>query len=81
MNTDELIEVKDKKSVHSISYGKPEICSEKNKFLVWIFDCFFEFVTNKYFRSVRVKNKQNYDLRNPDYANIFYGSHSCYWDG
>lgn len=61
--------------------GEPEITANKNPIAVKIFDRIFEFMFKKYFASVRVKNRENYFLRNSDYANLFYGFHGCWWDG
>jgi|GEM_PF-3193173 len=62
-------------------YDKPEITANKNAIAVKIFDSIFETLFKKNFTSIMVKNKENYYLRNTDYANLFYGYHGCWWDG
>ena len=66
---------------HQETDDKPEFIAKKNKILVKIFDRLSESMIKRAFSSIRVKNKQNYYLRNPDYANILYGFHGCWWDG
>ncbi len=74
-------------SLKSMGYGHqknndmPKITANKNPVAVKVFDSIFEFMFKKYFASVRVKNQENYYLRNSDYANLFYGFHGCWWDG
>lgn len=71
-----LIEEKD-----SEFWEFPDIPANRNELAVKIFDKLFESMFKKNFTSIRVKNKQNYYLRNSDYANLFYGFHGCWWDG
>ncbi|OGI01309.1 MAG: hypothetical protein A2Y25_00935 [Candidatus Melainabacteria bacterium GWF2_37_15] len=60
---------------------KPEISARKNKFAIKFFDFAFKRLLEKNFYAVRVKNKHNFYLRDENYSNILYGTHSCWWDG
>ena len=81
MNIDKTINAYSGCSGYSEILDKPDICVKKNKLLIKLSDFIFKTSIQKHFYSVRVKNKQNYYQRNPDYANLFYGFHSCWWDG
>lgn len=61
----------------------PLITANKNKNSLWT-----KFLEAAIFRnieanfhSVRIKNKENYYLGNPQYARILYGTHTCFYDG
>ncbi|HSA06743.1 MAG TPA: lysophospholipid acyltransferase family protein [Candidatus Gastranaerophilales bacterium] len=75
------IDNKTKNCNHRKINDEPEIPAKKNKLFVKIIDYLFELMIKKNFCSVRVKNKQNYELRNPEFASLFYGFHGCWWDG
>lgn len=44
-------------------------------------DFLLDFMFKNTFSEIRIKNAQYYDFRNPDYANIIYAPHCCWWDG
>jgi len=81
MGIESSINSKNKNKAHQKNLDKPEIFAERNKVAVKLLDRVFEYFFKKYFYSIRVKNKENYYLRNPGYANLFYGFHGCWWDG
>jgi len=60
---------------------KPFISSEISPFCVSVCNMIFYKMLESSFNSIRVKNVENYELRNPEKGNIFYGLHSCWWDG
>ena len=60
---------------------KPFIQAENQKFWLKVFDFAFERMVRKGFYSLRIKNAENFNLRDPDKGNIIYGIHSCWWDG
>jgi len=50
-------------------------------FWCWFADvCFFHMIEKRFY-GIRVKNKENYEKRNPNYANIAYAPHFNWWDG
>ena len=50
-------------------------------FWVWMSDQYMFRMVENHFHALRIKNKENCDLRNKNYANIIYASHSNWWDG
>lgn len=50
-------------------------------FWTWVAKQFFYKMLENRFFSMKIKNAQNYEKRNPNYANIFYAPHSNWWDG
>lgn len=61
--------------------GEPLITANKSKFWAKILDpLIFKMVENNFY-SIRIKNKKNYYLNNPEYARLLYGVHSCFHDG
>ena len=47
----------------------------------WVADRFFFNMLQHRFFSLKIKNKENYDKRNPEFANILYAPHCNWWDG
>jgi 1-acyl-sn-glycerol-3-phosphate acyltransferase len=45
------------------------------------FDILLACWMKKIFYSMKIKNKENFQKRNPNAANIFYAQHHCWWDG
>lgn len=60
---------------------KPIIQVNKQDFWLRVFDFSFERMVKKGFYSLRVKNAENFNLRDSNNGNIIYGFHSCWWDG
>ena len=50
-------------------------------FWIWLADRFFYGMLENRFYSMQVKNKENFDKRNPQYASIIYAPHCNWWDG
>ncbi len=50
-------------------------------FWVWLADRFFYNMLETRFYSLKVKNRENYDKRNPEFANILYAPHNNWYDG
>lgn len=50
-------------------------------FWLWVADQFFYNMLENRFFSLKIKNKENYDKRNPEFANIIYAPHDNWWDG
>lgn len=59
----------------------PSIRTEIDFFWNRVFNFAFTNMLRKAFYSVRIKNAQNYELRNPEFGNIIYANHCCWWDG
>ncbi|EKE03489.1 MAG: phospholipid/glycerol acyltransferase [uncultured bacterium] len=59
----------------------PAIPTRLNPFWLAMFDYGFSSMLKKAFYSIQVKNAENYNLRNPNYGNILFASHCCWWDG
>jgi len=60
---------------------KPLIPADKSSYWAKILDPWIYWLIEHNFSSVRIKNQENYNLGNPDYANLLYGNHSCFHDG
>lgn len=66
----------------SLKRGRaPFISSPVNEFYKKVGDALLGCILGRYFSSISVKNTHNYELRDKDFANIIYASHSCWWDG
>lgn len=50
-------------------------------FWTWVAKQFFYKMLENRFFSMKIKNAQNYEKRNPNYANILYAPHTNWWDG
>jgi 1-acyl-sn-glycerol-3-phosphate acyltransferase len=59
----------------------PAITAHKQEFWIKIFDFAFTRMITKSFYSMRVKNLENFNLRNPNRGNILIANHCCWWDG
>lgn len=57
------------------------IKAEIQPFWLEIFDYSFTKMVKKAFYSMRVKNAENFDLRNPEKGSLLFSSHCCWWDG
>lgn len=55
--------------------------AHNNPFWHFIADCFFFTMMENRFFSMKIKNKENYEKRNKNFASIFYAPHSNWWDG
>ena len=55
--------------------------AKPNAFWRWVADRFFYNMLEHRFFSLKIKNEENYDKRNPDFANIIYAPHNNWWDG
>lgn len=55
--------------------------AKPNKFWRWVADQFFYNMLEKRFYSLKIKNSENYEKRNPEFANIIYAPHNNWWDG
>jgi len=63
------------------SLEKPLIPADKCPYWAKIIEPWIYWLTEHNFSSVRIKNKENYYLANPDYANLLYAPHCCFHDG
>ncbi|MFH0703345.1 MAG: lysophospholipid acyltransferase family protein [bacterium] len=61
--------------------NEPHIKTDLQAFWISIFNHAFSRMVKKGFYSVRLKNTQNYDLRDLQVGNIIYANHCCWWDG
>lgn len=52
-----------------------------SKFWTWVAKRFFYRMLENRFYSLKIKNKENLEKRNPNYANILYAPHCNWWDG
>ena len=59
----------------------PFIKAEHSRFWIAIWDFAVNIMIKRRFFSLRVKNSENFELRDKDVACIFYAQHSCWWDG
>lgn len=59
----------------------PLIPAAKDKFGSYIIEPWVYWLIEHNFSSIRIMNKENYYLGNPNYANLLYGNHSCFHDG
>lgn len=59
----------------------PMITADKGGFVAKLVEKWVYWLIEHTFSSVRIKNKQNFNLGNPNYANLLYGNHSCFHDG
>lgn len=50
-------------------------------FWIWVANQFFYNMLENRFYSMQIKNKENYDKRDPQFANILYAPHNNWWDG
>lgn len=66
---------------NSLYEDKPLIPADRDRFWSKILEPWVFWLVEHNFSSVRIKNKENYYLGNPDYANLLYGSHCCFHDG
>ena len=70
-----------KKLEKSKLVDKPLIPADKNPHWAKIIDPWVYWLIEHNFSSVRIKNKENYNRGNPNYANLLYSNHSCFHDG
>jgi len=61
--------------------AQPKITSEKSELFRLLFNHVIKYLVRKHFHKVRIKNRSNFELRNKNYANLFYGVHQSWWDG
>lgn len=63
--------------------GKKEIFRKAKNDIFWhvVADLFFFTMIENRFHSMKIKNKGNFEKRNPNFATIFYAPHSNWWDG
>ena len=66
---------------NSEPHDKPLITANKDKWGANIIEPWVFWLVEHNFASIRIKNKENYNLANPNYANLLYGNHSCFHDG
>jgi 1-acyl-sn-glycerol-3-phosphate acyltransferase len=65
----------------AIKGNEPDIQVEFQAFWQKVFDIAFTYMLNKAFYSVRVKNAENFELRDKTKGSIIFASHCCWWDG
>lgn len=61
--------------------NEPDIKDKFQPFWLFVFDFGFSSMLKKSFYSIRVKNKENYDLRDKSKGCIIFANHCCWWDG
>lgn len=61
--------------------AEPDIQVNFQKFWLSVFDIAFTYMVRKAFFSVRIKNAENFELRDKTKGTIFFASHCCWWDG
>jgi len=66
---------------NSEQHAKPMIPANKDRFWSKLIEPWVYWLIEHTFSSVRIKNKKNLNLANPNYASLFYGNHSCFHDG
>lgn len=56
--------------------------AQNNPFWTWVGDniFFFKMLEHRFY-SLKIKNKELFNTRNPNYTNIFYTPHCNWWDG
>lgn len=62
-------------------FAKPEIRTDLQPFWLAVFDFSFNNMVKKAFYSVKIKNIDNFYLRDTTKSSIFYSNHCCWWDG
>lgn len=55
--------------------------AKDSKFWSFVADQFFYNMLENRFFSLKIKNKENYDKRDSNFANILYAPHNNWWDG
>ncbi len=55
--------------------------AKPTRFWRWVADQFFYKMLEHRFFSLKIKNEENYNKRNTDFANIIYAPHNNWWDG
>lgn len=60
---------------------EPMIKANLSQFWLGAFDFAFFYMIKKSFFALRIKNAENYNLRNSSMSNIIFTNHSCWWDG
>lgn len=55
--------------------------ASNDPFWVWMCDQYMFRMVENNFHALRIKNKNNFEKRNKNYANIIYAPHSNWWDG
>ncbi len=60
---------------------KPLITANKNLLWAMLIETIMFRMVEKTFYSIHIKNKDYFRMKNPKYATLIYGSHSCFWDG
>jgi len=68
-------------SENNKSIDEPLIPAKKTLLGAKILEPWIFWLIEHTFSSVRIRNKENYNLANPKYANFLYGNHSCFHDG
>jgi 1-acyl-sn-glycerol-3-phosphate acyltransferase len=66
---------------NSKSEDEPLIPANKDRFWAKILDLWIYWLVEHNFSSIRIKNKENYNLANPNYAKLLYAPHCCFHDG
>jgi len=61
--------------------NKPLIPADKSKFWATVLEPIIFWMLEKNFFTIRIKDKDNFCLRNKNYGTLLYGFHSCFWDG
>jgi len=59
----------------------PTIKAAPQAFWIKAFDLYFSNMAKKAFYSIRIKNAQNFNLRDKTKGNIIFSNHNCWWDG
>jgi 1-acyl-sn-glycerol-3-phosphate acyltransferase len=59
----------------------PFIKSTENDFSRCLFDMLTTYLIKKNFYSLKIKNRESFNKRNPDTASIIFAQHHCWWDG
>ncbi|OGH96102.1 MAG: hypothetical protein A2104_09840 [Candidatus Melainabacteria bacterium GWF2_32_7] len=68
-------------TAQKIQNSGPAIKTSFNPFCLSVSDHLFSRMFNKNFYSIKVKNIENYNLRDTSCGNIMFASHNCWWDG
>jgi len=61
--------------------SEPLIKTHLQPFWLAVFNYAFTKMVKKGFYSLKIKNAENYNLRDPNKSNIIYANHCCWWDG
>jgi len=60
---------------------EPDIKDHYQMFWLNVFEFAFSSMIRKAFYSFRVKNRENFELRDKSKGSILFANHSCWWDG